>query len=176
MKILVAQMQNQDPLNPAEPDQFLAQLAQMTQVEQLQSVVSSLDNMNARLSFNSLSNWAGTIGKKMEVDSNVLSEGDKLQITPEGAGYTSVLLQMKNQNTGNVSETVFLPGQELSYTNESSDPVEVVAIVVQTANGTMASTTSALRTISSVSMNNGTVSLSTQNGDTYTTEKVRKIL
>jgi flagellar basal-body rod modification protein FlgD len=34
LKLLVAQIQNQDPLNPADGTQFLTQLAQFQQVEQ----------------------------------------------------------------------------------------------------------------------------------------------
>jgi flagellar basal-body rod modification protein FlgD len=34
LKLLVAQLQNQDPLNPADGTQFVAQLAQFQQLEQ----------------------------------------------------------------------------------------------------------------------------------------------
>ena len=34
LQLLVAQMKNQDPLNPADGAQFLAQLAQLQQLEQ----------------------------------------------------------------------------------------------------------------------------------------------
>ena len=34
LQLLVAQLQNQDPLNPSDPTQFVAQLAQFQQVEQ----------------------------------------------------------------------------------------------------------------------------------------------
>ena len=33
LKLLVAQMQNQDPLNPQSNEEFVAQLSQFTQVE-----------------------------------------------------------------------------------------------------------------------------------------------
>ncbi len=35
LQLLVAQIQNQDPLNPADGTQFLTQLAQFSQLEQL---------------------------------------------------------------------------------------------------------------------------------------------
>lgn len=34
LKLLVAQIRNQDPLNPSDPMQFVTQLAQFTQLEQ----------------------------------------------------------------------------------------------------------------------------------------------
>ncbi|MCX6622993.1 MAG: hypothetical protein NTY38_18380 [Acidobacteria bacterium] len=38
LKLLVAQMKNQDPLHPTDGTQFLTQLAQFSQVEQLISI------------------------------------------------------------------------------------------------------------------------------------------
>jgi len=35
LKLLVAQLEHQDPLNPADPTEFTAQLAQFGQLEQL---------------------------------------------------------------------------------------------------------------------------------------------
>lgn len=45
LKLLVAQMKNQDPTNPASPDQLAAQLAQFSSLEQLISMNEKMDNM-----------------------------------------------------------------------------------------------------------------------------------
>lgn len=45
LKLLVAQMKNQDPTNPASPDQLAAQLAQFSSLEQLVSINEKLDNI-----------------------------------------------------------------------------------------------------------------------------------
>ena len=42
LQLLVAQIKNQDPLNPADGVQFLAQLAQFTQLEQTQNMSGDL--------------------------------------------------------------------------------------------------------------------------------------
>lgn len=42
LKLLIAQIKNQDPLNPADGVQFLTQLAQFTQLEQTQGMSSDL--------------------------------------------------------------------------------------------------------------------------------------
>ncbi len=42
LKLLVAQIKNQDPLNPADGVQFLTQLAQFTQLEQTQSLATDV--------------------------------------------------------------------------------------------------------------------------------------
>ena len=41
LKLLMTQMQDQDPLNPGDPTQYMAELAQFTSVEQETNVASS---------------------------------------------------------------------------------------------------------------------------------------
>ena len=43
LTLLVAQLQNQDPLNPADATEFTAQLAQFSQLEQLSNMSAKLD-------------------------------------------------------------------------------------------------------------------------------------
>lgn len=43
MKLLLAQLQNQDPTSPQADGEFLAQLAQFSQLEQLQEMNKKLD-------------------------------------------------------------------------------------------------------------------------------------
>lgn len=47
LKLLVAQLQNQDPMNPSDPTEFTAQLAQFSQLEQLTNITTSLDGLNS---------------------------------------------------------------------------------------------------------------------------------
>lgn len=47
LQLLVAQMQNQDPLEPTDNSQMVAELAQFTTIEELQNLGTTLNNMNA---------------------------------------------------------------------------------------------------------------------------------
>lgn len=47
MRLLVAQLQHQDPLNPMDSTGFTAQLAQFSSLEQLQNVNSNLSDLSA---------------------------------------------------------------------------------------------------------------------------------
>jgi flagellar basal-body rod modification protein FlgD len=47
LKLLIAQMQNQDPMNPMQGDQMAAQLAQFSSLEQLQQINESLSGQAA---------------------------------------------------------------------------------------------------------------------------------
>jgi flagellar basal-body rod modification protein FlgD len=49
LNLLVAQMRNQDPLNPTDGSQFVAQLAQFTQLDQSIAMRQSLDGIKTDL-------------------------------------------------------------------------------------------------------------------------------
>lgn len=44
-ELLIAKMQNQDPLNPIDDQQFISQVTQFTQLEELKSMKSALENL-----------------------------------------------------------------------------------------------------------------------------------
>jgi flagellar basal-body rod modification protein FlgD len=58
LKILITQLQNQDPMQPMEDKEFIAQMAQFTSVEQLMNISTQLTAMNQ-----SLGSVSGLIGK-----------------------------------------------------------------------------------------------------------------
>ena len=58
LKLFVAQLRNQDPLNPQDGTQFVAQLAQFSQLEQSLQMRQDLDAM--RQALDALSKAAGT--------------------------------------------------------------------------------------------------------------------
>ena len=47
LKLLVAQLQYQDPLNPQSDTEFVSQLAQMTSLQQVDEITSSIQNSQA---------------------------------------------------------------------------------------------------------------------------------
>ena len=47
LQLLVAQIQNQDPLNPADGTQFVSQLAQFSELEQVIAIRGDLDTQVA---------------------------------------------------------------------------------------------------------------------------------
>jgi flagellar basal-body rod modification protein FlgD len=58
LKLFVAQLQNQDPLNPQDATQFVAQLAQFSQLEQSLQMRQDLDAV--RQDLDAISKAAGT--------------------------------------------------------------------------------------------------------------------
>ena len=93
LRLLVAQLKNQDPLNPMDNSQFVAQTAQFSSLEQLQ-------NMNATLAQNSewnmllsqtINNTMATslIGKWVTAESSTIAlrDGSVPDITFNSEGY-----------------------------------------------------------------------------------------
>lgn len=65
IKLLVAQVQNQDPLNPTDGTQFISQLAQLTQVEQAVQTNASLEALTATLGMSTALNQTAMIGREV---------------------------------------------------------------------------------------------------------------
>jgi flagellar basal-body rod modification protein FlgD len=70
LKLLVAQMGNQDPMNPQDPTQYVTQLAQFNSLEQMQNLNDSMEYLvgltNGVLVNSAMSTAASMIGKHVE--------------------------------------------------------------------------------------------------------------
>lgn len=82
LKMFVAQLQNQDPLNPQDGTEFLAQLSQLTQVEQAYNTNTNLQNLLSAQSNMMTLSAVSFIGKE------VTTEGSKFML---GSGDQPVL-------------------------------------------------------------------------------------
>ena len=65
LKLLIVQMQNQDPTDPMDNTEFIAQMAEFSTLEQMTNMNSNFEKMNSVLTSNSV---IGTLGKKVEID------------------------------------------------------------------------------------------------------------
>jgi flagellar basal-body rod modification protein FlgD len=69
LKMLLAQLKNQDPLKPVDGTDFTAQLAQFTSLEQLTNMSTQLQNMSLAQSANTDAQSIDLIGKEVTADS-----------------------------------------------------------------------------------------------------------
>ncbi|GEJ56990.1 flagellar hook assembly protein FlgD [Anaeromyxobacter diazotrophicus] len=65
LKLLTAQLANQDPLQPVDNQAFIAQLAQFSSLEQLQNVTSRLDTLLLATASNNQLSTASLVGKSV---------------------------------------------------------------------------------------------------------------
>jgi len=96
LKLLIAQLKNQDPQDPADSAQMAAQLAQFTSVEQLTNISRTLDaqqtTQNSLINAVAGSTAANNIGRVITADSELLeldgSGSEMLSITGTGGPAT----------------------------------------------------------------------------------------
>ncbi|MGW8300500.1 MAG: flagellar hook assembly protein FlgD [Desulfobacterales bacterium] len=72
LNLLVTQLQNQDPLNPAESTEFTAQLAQFSSLEQLSNINDNLKNMELFQTSVTNSQAVSYIGKEITARGNTV--------------------------------------------------------------------------------------------------------
>ncbi|WP_026689896.1 flagellar hook assembly protein FlgD [Alteribacter aurantiacus] len=85
LKILITQLQNQDPLNPMEDKEFIAQMAQFSTLEQMANISSTLDKLVSAPDQQSFTSYGDMIGKKVEWEKKQTDEaGDNIGIVQSG--------------------------------------------------------------------------------------------
>jgi len=121
LKLLLTQLQNQDPLSPVDNSQMLAQLAQFSSVEQMQSVASGLDSLllaqasanqmnTASLVGRSVTFRTGTVdwtpgGQPAALQAQLADAADLVAVVQDASGRTVRTLQLGHQEAGSVSFT-----------------------------------------------------------------------
>lgn len=68
LKLLITQLRYQDPINPVEDKEFIAQMAQFSSLEQMQNLTSSLNlMMESQQRLTALGQATSMIGKIVEI-------------------------------------------------------------------------------------------------------------
>lgn len=109
LKLFVAQMKNQDPLNPMQGEELAAQLAQFSSVEQLINLNQQLEAQSGSSAamIQALQNGsaANLIGRE------VFADGEAVVIRPDGAA--SVTVDIANAGGAGVLRIFDLSGREV---------------------------------------------------------------
>ena len=101
LKLLVTQMQNQDPLNPMDNAQVTSQMAQINTVTGIEKLNTTMSGMSASMASMQMLQGSSLVGR------GVLFEGNQLFVNSEGkaaAGYdlaaaaTSVRIDVVNSS------------------------------------------------------------------------------
>ncbi len=112
MKLLIAQMQNQDPMSPMDGTQFASQLAQFSSLQQLQNLNTSMtQSINANYALTqSINNTLSStlIGKDVKIGGGNIQDNGQSSIQlgytlPSAASSVSITITDSN---GNVVKTL----------------------------------------------------------------------
>lgn len=123
LSMLLAQIENQDPLNPQDSAEFTSQLAQITTVENLESINKQIEGLAQSLQLSQSMNARALIGEKVLVPSSVMSLEDNGQLTGEvqvPANSQALILNVYDGNKQLV-DTLNLgavPAGQINFTSE----------------------------------------------------------
>ncbi|MDF2607380.1 MAG: flagellar hook assembly protein FlgD [Bacillales bacterium] len=90
LKLLMTQMQNQDPLNPMQDKDYIAQMATFSSLEQLTNMNTMLENFFTYSAENSLIQYSDMIGKKIDYTDVVTKEDGTTEATTGNGTVKSV--------------------------------------------------------------------------------------
>ena len=74
IQLLVTQLQNQDPLNPMEDTEFVAQLAQFSSLEYLGNISTGIENLQTQGARQEMIGAAGYIGMQIRASGDAISK------------------------------------------------------------------------------------------------------
>ncbi|MEJ2765296.1 flagellar hook assembly protein FlgD [Photobacterium sp. MCCC 1A19761] len=77
--LMVAQIQNQDPLNPLDGTEYVSQLAQFSQVESTENMSKVMQNSMVLLDNMQVLSTAGLVGQTVYVDTGAFELSDQVQ-------------------------------------------------------------------------------------------------
>lgn len=97
LKMLTAQMKNQDPLNPIDSTDYATQLATFSGVEQQTRTNVLLEELGGQMAILGMSQLAGWVGQEARAQAPVYMDGDPVTMQLKAAtGADSAVLVVRN--------------------------------------------------------------------------------
>jgi flagellar basal-body rod modification protein FlgD len=172
LKLLVTQLQNQDPMNPMDNAQLTSQLAQMSTVEGVNKLNDSMDALSTQFRASQVIQGASLVGRQ------VLAEGNALDLGSAGAvggvvldsAADSVKVQILDGNGGLV-QTLDLGQQDAGLARFAWDGTDSNGVPLAPGNYSFnVQATAAGKTVTSTAYALGGVQSVALNGDSMNVE------
>jgi flagellar basal-body rod modification protein FlgD len=184
LKLLVAQLNNQDPMNPMDNAQMTSQMAQINTVSGITQLNDTMKSMSSQFSAMQVLQGASMVGRE------VLTQGNTMTVTA-GVGKAAIDLDgiaskvtvQVLGTSGEVLDTLNLGAQTAGrhniewdasgYTGKANPTFKVTAV-----QGTAAVTSTALMRspVESVTTNAGALNLTLKSGKTVAYDAIKAIL
>ncbi len=123
LTMMMAQLKNQDPLNPMDNTQFVAQLAQFSQVQGIQNMNTTMTSLSQSMTSNQALQASSLIGKQVYVPSASTSYSGQGGLTgqyvlPQASSGVDVTI---SDSSGSVIKNIPLGSQAAGTNNFSWD-------------------------------------------------------
>ena len=178
LKLLVAQMSNQDPLNPMDSAEVTSQMAQISTVEGVQQLNTSIGNLSTQFTQMQTMQGAALVGKDVATEGNAVRVNPTTNVGDGGfelaSSASSVKVDVIN-SAGQTIGTIDMGAQgqgrhSFSYDVPAAQQGQALTFKVTATSGTGSSASSVdtmslqYNDITAVSNLNGSLALELDNG------------
>ncbi|QDQ28845.1 flagellar hook assembly protein FlgD [Chitinimonas arctica] len=189
LKLLITQLQNQDPMNPMDSAQSTSQMAQMSTVSGIENLNASITGMLATFNAGQSYQAAGLIGKQVLVPGDTIQfDGQKpvsaeIEVPSEGGEITVGVYNASNQKVDEIDlgklksgrQTLEWDGVGANGTSLPAGKYYLAANAVQPGGGSKQVASFTFVGVNSVSMSGGSVKLSLADGRQLPYDEVSSI-
>ena len=184
LKLLVTQMQNQDPLNPMDNAQVTSQMAQIQTVTGVEKLNTTMTSLGANLTQMQMLQGASLVGHNVWLEGNALAAGENgltvggYELASAAANVRIDIMDKAGKVVDSVTQTGMPAGRQgftwtaPEGTNTNGMTFKVTATTGKTAVG---STAVMLDHVNAVSTQNGTLKLELQNKGSVAYSAVKAI-
>jgi flagellar basal-body rod modification protein FlgD len=184
LKLLVTQMQNQDPLNPMDNAQVTSQMAQINTVTGIDKLNTTMTNLSGNMNQMQMLQSAGLVGHSVRLEGNMLNMGT------DGNGYgsydltaaaSSVQIDVYNAagvKVDSINKSGVPAGQnDFDWTPPTGTSTTGLTFKITAASGgkTIASTPMMYDQVDAVSTTNGVLNLELHNAGSTAYSKVKAV-
>jgi flagellar basal-body rod modification protein FlgD len=184
LKLLVAQLNNQDPMNPMDNAQMTSQMAQINTVSGIQQLNETMKSMASQYTSMQVMQGAAMIGHGVMVKSNTLSiDAGKARGAIDLEGNASNVSVQILSPGGQVLDTINLGAKtagrhsfEWNASNYNGVANPSFKVVATSGKQAVASTALAQDTITSIGTSNGAMSIQLKGRDAIGYDAIQAIL
>lgn len=128
LKMLTAQMKNQDPLNPIESSDYAVQLATFSGVEQQVRTNDLLTTLTGQLGVTAMGQYAGWVGMEARTTAAAAYEGSPLTLypAPVAGAERAVLVAYDAQNREVMRQEIPVSGNPVLWTGKTATGGQVM--------------------------------------------------
>ena len=126
LKLLVTQLQNQDPLNPMDDKEFIAQLAQFSSLEQMSNVAEGINALTEKTAQQDMLSAVNYIGKEVSAEGTSMTKSGTY-VSPvyftldEPAATVYANIYDANNNLVRTEKFTSMQAGEFEFTWDGSD-------------------------------------------------------
>lgn len=123
LKMLTAQMENQDPLNPMDSADYVVQLATFSSVEQQVLTNDLLQAMTLQLGSSGMAEMAAWVGKEARAAAPAYFDGSPVTVAPNPASIADTVELVVRNAAGEDVQTLTIPvsAEPVEWAGVSSD-------------------------------------------------------